>query len=350
MKYITTILLLFSFTAFAQITITSDDISNMFALGNNYTIHQDSLVNTADIGVLGAGNTWDFSGLGSHLTVDLTSIDPATGFMNGEFPGADFCTHSVSTIGGDVTDIWSYLTLGADFDNMGSASTLSSLPGFTTIIKNDPPRRQAVLPYTYSNFWNQIYTQTIFVNGTPLSSSSIQLDAEVDAYGTLILPGGASFEALRVLETMTITTGGSSITSTGFTFITKNGAQVNVTAVNPNPPNTGTISINGASWNTSIVSSVEQISQLPEDYSLSQNFPNPFNPSTIVEYSIPSDSFVELKVYDVLGNEVATLVSEQQQAGVYRTDFNAANLPSGMYFARITANDFTQVVKMTLLK
>ena len=95
---------------------------------------------------------------------------------------------------------------------------------------------------------------------------------------------------------------------------------------------------------------VEQINGLPEDYSLKQNYPNPFNPSTNIEYSIPEESFVELKVFDVLGNEVATLVNEQQQAGVYRADFTADNLPSGMYFARITANEFTQVVKMILLK
>ena len=95
---------------------------------------------------------------------------------------------------------------------------------------------------------------------------------------------------------------------------------------------------------------VEQINGLPEDYSLKQNYPNPFNPSTNIEYSIPSESYVELKVYDVLGNEVASLVNEQQQAGVYRADFTADNLPSGMYFARITANEFTQVVKMILLK
>ncbi len=94
----------------------------------------------------------------------------------------------------------------------------------------------------------------------------------------------------------------------------------------------------------------ERSDELPTGFLLSQNYPNPFNPSTNLEYSIPSESFVELKVYDILGNEVATLVNDEQSAGVYRVDFNAANLPSGMYFARITANEFTQVVKMTLLK
>ncbi|MCH7769955.1 MAG: T9SS type A sorting domain-containing protein, partial [Bacteroidetes bacterium] len=102
---------------------------------------------------------------------------------------------------------------------------------------------------------------------------------------------------------------------------------------------------------TYTVTDVEQVSNLaPDDYELQQNYPNPFNPSTSIEYTIPSESFVELKVYDILGNEVATLVNEQQQAGVYRADFTADNLPSGMYFARITANSFTRVVKMILLK
>ena len=89
---------------------------------------------------------------------------------------------------------------------------------------------------------------------------------------------------------------------------------------------------------------------VPEEYSLMQNFPNPFNPSTSIEYSIPSESFVELKVYDVLGNEVAILVNEQQKAGVYRANFTADNLSSGMYFARLTANEFTKAVKMILIK
>ncbi len=96
---------------------------------------------------------------------------------------------------------------------------------------------------------------------------------------------------------------------------------------------------------------VEQTStEVPSEYKLSQNYPNPFNPTTLIEYSLPEESFVELKVYDVLGNEVASLVNEQQQAGVYRADFTAVNLPSGMYFAKLTTNAFTQTIKMTLLK
>jgi hypothetical protein len=124
-------------------------------------------------------------------------------------------------------------------------------------------------------------------------------------------------------------------------------------AVSFTDANTGTaVGLLGTILRTSGgTTSVEEITnEIPTNYFLSQNYPNPFNPSTNIEYSIPSESFVELKVYDVLGNEIASLVNEQQQAGVYRADFTADNLPSGMYFARITANEFTQVVKMILLK
>jgi hypothetical protein len=89
---------------------------------------------------------------------------------------------------------------------------------------------------------------------------------------------------------------------------------------------------------------------VPEEYSLVQNYPNPFNPTTNIEYSIPEQSFVELKVYDVLGNEVATLVNEEQSAGVYRTDFIGTNLTSGIYFYKLQTGSFVETKKMILLK
>ena len=85
-------------------------------------------------------------------------------------------------------------------------------------------------------------------------------------------------------------------------------------------------------------------------YKLEQNYPNPFNPNTTIKYTIPSQSFVQLKVYDVLGNEVATLVDEEKSIGSYTVSFNALNIPSGVYFYSLTAGDFTQTKKMILMK
>jgi hypothetical protein len=86
------------------------------------------------------------------------------------------------------------------------------------------------------------------------------------------------------------------------------------------------------------------------EYKLIQNYPNPFNPSTKISYSIKEVGFVTLKVYDILGVEIATLVNEQKTAGSYEADFNAANLPSGMYVYKLQSGSFTDVKKMLLTK
>ncbi len=90
--------------------------------------------------------------------------------------------------------------------------------------------------------------------------------------------------------------------------------------------------------------------QLPSKYNLAQNYPNPFNPSTKIKYSLPNNGFVTLKVYDILGEEVATLVEQKQIAGNYEINFDASNFTSGIYFYRIRTSNFSQVRKMILLK
>lgn len=91
---------------------------------------------------------------------------------------------------------------------------------------------------------------------------------------------------------------------------------------------------------------------LPAEFSLSQNYPNPFNPSTTISYQLAANSFVTLKVYDVLGNEIATLVNEQQETGFYSLPFTTSEkqLANGMYIYKIQAGDFTQTKKMLLIK
>jgi hypothetical protein len=86
------------------------------------------------------------------------------------------------------------------------------------------------------------------------------------------------------------------------------------------------------------------------EFSLSQNYPNPFNPSTRIKYHVSSISHVTLKVYDVLGNEIATLVDEEKPSGMYNAQFTMNNLSSGIYFYRLTAGDFVSTKKMIYLK
>ena len=99
------------------------------------------------------------------------------------------------------------------------------------------------------------------------------------------------------------------------------------------------------------VLSVNTISnEIPDRFSLSQNYPNPFNPNTIINYQLSMFNYVSLKVYDVLGKEVATLVNEKQSAGKYEVEFDGSNLTSGVYFYKLTAGEFTDTKRMILIK
>jgi hypothetical protein len=89
---------------------------------------------------------------------------------------------------------------------------------------------------------------------------------------------------------------------------------------------------------------------LPKEFALFQNYPNPFNPETTIRYQLPKNQFVMLKVYDLLGGEVAALVNEIQDAGSYNIIFDASKIPSGVYFYSIQAGDFKQIKKMILMK
>ena len=95
---------------------------------------------------------------------------------------------------------------------------------------------------------------------------------------------------------------------------------------------------------------VEDEETLPTEFALAQNYPNPFNPSTKIKYSVPQTSQLQIKVFDLLGNEIETLVNEEKPTGTYELNWNAANLPSGIYFYRLKAGDYINTKKMILIK
>jgi hypothetical protein len=89
---------------------------------------------------------------------------------------------------------------------------------------------------------------------------------------------------------------------------------------------------------------------IPKEFMLSQNYPNPFNPTTILEFGVPVDSKVKVEVFNILGQLIAVLVDEVRQAGYYKVTFGSSNMPSGVYFYRMTAGSFVQTKKMQLIK
>ena len=90
--------------------------------------------------------------------------------------------------------------------------------------------------------------------------------------------------------------------------------------------------------------------RFPNNFNLMQNYPNPFNPSTTIKYQISNSSFTTIKVYDVLGNEITTLLNEEKTPGIYEVTWLAENYSSGIYFCRLRANNYTKTIKMMVLK
>jgi hypothetical protein len=102
----------------------------------------------------------------------------------------------------------------------------------------------------------------------------------------------------------------------------------------------------GEIWNKQITISINA----PETYKLYQNYPNPFNPTTIISYQLPVSSNVTLKIFDILGREVATIVDEFRKAGYYKEVWDASNYASGVYFYKIAYNKFTSIKKLAVVK
>ncbi|HVO74282.1 MAG TPA: T9SS type A sorting domain-containing protein [Ignavibacteriaceae bacterium] len=94
----------------------------------------------------------------------------------------------------------------------------------------------------------------------------------------------------------------------------------------------------------------KSVSEIPKTFELLQNFPNPFNPTTTIRFQTPNKEFVSLRIYDLLGKEVTTLVNEEKPAGSYKVTWNAHGLSSGVYFYRLKAGNFAAIKKLVLLK
>lgn len=148
----------------------------------------------------------------------------------------------------------------------------------------------------------------------------------------------------------------SSVLSNGGTTISGNNNRIagtlgqNLIGVSSNANNTSNVGF----WYQTVdfVTSVEQIENdlLPTEFRLEQNYPNPFNPSTTIQFAVPQTSNVTLRIYDILGREVATLIDEEYQPGQYKIIFAAGQLASGLYVYRLQAGDFRETKKLMLLK
>jgi hypothetical protein len=101
---------------------------------------------------------------------------------------------------------------------------------------------------------------------------------------------------------------------------------------------------------TAVTLGISTISTIVSEYSLKQNYPNPFNPVTKIEFSFPKSGNVEVKIYDALGKEISTLVTEKLSPGVYSVNWDGTDYPSGVYFYKLITGDYAETRKMVLIK
>jgi len=358
-KIITILFIFFVTTTFSQVSITESDFNLQLAVGASFTAHQDTTLTSIDIGSTGE-NSWDFSALSSDYTIQTSNITVSSAPESSTFPDASSVVYSSATIQGITIDTWSYTKvetgkidgLGVHVENNNSSVQIASTTSY------DPPEVIYQLPLTFGASWTDTGVRNVenVVSGFSNSSTeNYSITKTVDAWGTLKTPDGNTENVLRITveSDFTTTVMGTSETTHNayYEFVSKNGFYAEVNPQDYTQPHNGVINVDDVSWyKSSATTDVGKNNELFKDFSLAQNYPNPFNPTTNIQYSIPKQAHVTLRVYDVLGNEVETLVNRNLGAGVYNTNFNGSKLSSGIYFYTLTADNFTATKKLMLVK
>jgi hypothetical protein len=178
------------------------------------------------------------------------------------------------------------------------------------------------------------------------------------AFRVIWVSSGTGFDSVIYMSTSTIATGftGRTLVSRVHDATTSLAPSLTSYMLNGTSPGGGVIYAGfGPSkiWfnGSGITTEIDPISEIiPQNFSLSQNYPNPFNPVTKISFAIPKNNFVTLKIYDISGREVATLINKEMTAGEYEATFDATKLSSGVYFYKISSGNFSDVKKMMLIK
>ena len=327
-----------------------------------YSLAHDSLVKTTNAGI-----NWSFAGNGVFPN-GLGSIyffDESTGFV-GDGLGKIFRT----TNGGAN---WTMQTLNTttEYNSISSIQFLDSQTGY---LFNSHSQTCGLCPPTYTTVfrtangginWSSLSSlPNVYFTRMKFISSSLAFAVASDGvykytgtWGKILnLPKSTS--ALDFVAPSTLTVEGYRSTDLGLNWTAQEQQCEGIHDIAFVNQNTGFIvGYNGAILKTTnggvtISGVINLSSNIPDKFSLHQNYPNPFNPSTRINYELRNSNYVSLKVFDLLGKEVAMILNEKQNAGSYAVDFNSSefNLTSGIYFYTLNAGEFTETRKMVLIK
>jgi hypothetical protein len=346
----------------AQITITASSITSFYSPGTTVTGVSDTLTKSLNIGSPGA-TSWNFSSLNADIKTTSTNMSPSSTPYASYFPNATFAEQVI--IPGAGTE-YVYYSLGSNLLFEGSYISATYQQGTasgtsTTWIKNVPDEITFHLPITFGTTWTSTFADSVISKTTitspvqlpPITSVVLVNSVDqytVDAYGSLTLPGGATYQALRLKVDRRSTVNSHTNHTISYLFITNNGVSVNVSPADTLQPNSGTININDVGWDSPTLTAVQSVNAVPTGFILMQNYPNPFNPTTKIKFGLPENAFTTLKIYDMLGREVKTLVSAEMTTGFHEVEFNANDLSSGIYMYKLQSNNFTDVKKLILIK
>jgi hypothetical protein len=340
----------------AQVTITAADVGVQLTPGNTLTNREDTQTKSVNVGEPGA-TSWDFSGLLTDTVQVLTSVSAASTPYIGDFPSATHALQTDVSYEGITATLYQYLRLATNFENVGSKASVESAFGTLALTTTNAPNEIVYgLPCTLGTTWTSTHTstQTVTIGIATISTTVTAHNARylVDAYGPMTLPGSyGTHQALRIRKIDTIQKDQNPpYTALSYNFIAANGASVLLTACDTLALS-GVIPLcGGLQWSAPINTDVQVADALPKEIRLHQNYPNPFNPVTTIGYELPAKAYVTLKVYDILGREMAVLANGVQEPGFKSVRFDAAGLASGVYMYRLQAGDVVATKRLLVLR
>ena len=326
----------------SQITVTS---GSLMPVGTEFTYYTGGQFDV-DPGPPGPNQTWDIPDYSLTFITPEVFVNPAGTAYADSFPGATHCQNQAGN------------TVYAYFQITGNQCLqLGFAPMQTQAINYEPPSLIAPLPLTYpANSWTRVYQSDFVIQFPPpigpvVVTTRDSVIVTVDAWGTITTQYG-TFQVLRTFEhkwSTSITMGVPTTTeSYGYSWLDTRGIAIYSLFATGDDPDFNQATINLAEMGG--VSADPAPMPVVRLLSLEQNYPNPFNPETNIAFNLPTSGNVSLKVFNVLGEEVATMINGFRNSGPNTVTFDASALSGGTYIYRLEANGLAEERKMILLK
>jgi len=337
------IILLISSNIYSQFVITS--VYN--PVNGDYQMNVSCDTTNINEGNPGTNQTWNFPSLIRKDSTLINWLNASSTPYSSSFPTANIA----STSDNSNFNYFTASSSGLIFNGIGNTNLV--------VVLSDP-ETYVQYPFTFnSNFSDNFYATIISGTNTIIRNGTVTVTC--DGWGTINLPFGSFSNALRVK----VITDSRDSTIAGITYVLKSHAtsyqwyvpgrkfdvfQISNTIFTYNGVPESPVKSVSYNSNSRSVNISKLGTEIPENFSLAQNYPNPFNPSTNIKFDIPKSSFVKIIVYDLTGRETEVLVNQQMQPGSYSAEFNGTSLSSGIYFYKISAGEFTETKKMSLIK